>query len=124
MRAVYVEQLWLHAQLKARRDDLKAFFGEHALEEPAREKTPRWRFFAPALAAAACIVLGLGAWFWLQNGRNVAVLAQAENCKWAGSELPTVENAQLGRGRLALVEGIATLRFESGATVTMEAPTT
>ncbi len=124
LRAEYVEQLWLHAQLKARRDDLKAFFDEHALEEPVREQTPRWRFFAPALAAAACVVLGLGAWFWLQNGRNVAVLAQAENCKWAGSELPTVENAQLGRGRLALVEGIATLRFESGATVTMEAPTT
>ena len=124
LRAAYVEQLWLHAQLKARRDDLKAVFDENALETPVREKSPRWRFAAPALAAAACVVLGLGAWFWLQNGRNVAVLAQAENCKWAGSELPTAQNSKLGRGRLALVEGIATLRFESGATVTMEAPTT
>lgn len=121
LREAYAEQLWLHAQLKAQRDDLKAIWEEKVASQAP---VPRWRFLAPALAAAACVVLGLGAWFWSQKGKNVAVLAQAENCKWAGSELPTVENAPLGAGRLALVEGIATLRFRSGASVTMEAPTT
>ncbi|MBK8090794.1 MAG: FecR domain-containing protein [Verrucomicrobiaceae bacterium] len=121
LREAYVEQLWLHAQLKAKRDDLKALLEEKIISQV---QVPRWRFLAPALAAAACVVLGLGAWFGLQKGNNVAVIAQAENCKWAGSELPTVENAPLGAGRLSLVEGIATLRFRSGASVTMEAPTT
>jgi hypothetical protein len=32
-------------------------------------------------------------------------------------------NSKLGTGTLALVEGIATLKFQSGATVTIEAPT-
>ena len=55
--------------------------------------------------------------------RPVATLVQAENCKWAGSELPTAVNSKLGAGMLSLVEGIATLKFKSGATVTIEAPT-
>jgi FecR protein len=48
---------------------------------------------------------------------------QADNTKWAGSTLPTLTASRLGPGTLALVEGIATVRFASGAVVTLEAPT-
>ncbi|MES2695017.1 MAG: FecR domain-containing protein, partial [Verrucomicrobiota bacterium] len=53
----------------------------------------------------------------------IATLTQAQNTKWAGSTLPTAELSPLGSGTLALLEGIATVRFASGATVTLEAPT-
>ena len=125
LRAAYVTQLSLHAQLQSERDMLKTILND----EPSAElATPvmtsrRWPVLVRLVAAAACAVLV--AWGWQAfSSRPVATLVQAENCKWAGSELPTVVAAKLGRGRLALVEGIATLRFQSGATVTMEAPTT
>ena len=54
----------------------------------------------------------------------MATIVSAEDCRWAGSELPTVEGARLGTGTLALVEGVATLQFNSGAELTIEAPTT
>jgi hypothetical protein len=79
------------------------------------------------VSAAACIaliaaaaILGKGVIFQ----RPLATLVQAENCKWSGSDLPTAVNSKLGAGTLALVEGIATLKFRNGATVTIEAPTT
>lgn len=53
----------------------------------------------------------------------VATLEQADNTKWAGSTLPILPQSRLGSGMLSLVEGIATVRFASGATVTLEAPT-
>jgi hypothetical protein len=52
----------------------------------------------------------------------IATIVQAQNAKWSGSTLPTAEYSKLGRGVLALAEGIVTLRFESGATVVLEAP--
>ena len=66
------------------------------------------------------VSLGTGEIFVVPKGtrhRPVATLVQAENCKWAGSELPTAVNSKLGTGTLALVEGIATLKFKNGATV-------
>jgi len=54
----------------------------------------------------------------------VAVLEQADNCRWAASDLPTKAQSALKPGTLALAEGMATLRFHNGARVTMEAPTT
>src|SRR5882757_6335474 len=79
-----------------------------------------------AAAAAACVTLVISAFSFGKGTlfhRPVATLVQAENCKWAGSDLPTAVNSRLGAGTLALVEGIATLRFKNGATVTIEAPT-
>ncbi|MGB8169387.1 MAG: FecR domain-containing protein, partial [Chthoniobacteraceae bacterium] len=55
--------------------------------------------------------------------KPVATLVQADNCKWSGSDLPTAAGSKLGAGSLVLLEGIATLKFTSGATVTLEAPT-
>ncbi|MGV3755083.1 MAG: DNRLRE domain-containing protein [Verrucomicrobiota bacterium] len=52
----------------------------------------------------------------------VATLTQTRGCRWESSALPTLEGARLPAGRLSLTDGLATLRFESGATITLEAP--
>lgn len=139
LRAAYVEQAWLHAALRAQGDSLVGLLEKQEEAEPPvateRLKTAaaparplrRWPAAAWSAAAAACLTFGVS--FFLPGKpaagpQTVATLVQAENCRWAGSELPTAVDSKLGTGKLALLEGIATLKFKSGATVTMEAPTT
>lgn len=52
----------------------------------------------------------------------VATLTKTRGCRWEDSALPTVEGARLPAGKLALTDGLATLHFDSGAVVTLEAP--
>lgn len=97
----------------------------HTQTAPAVQSTARpvwWRHVITA-SAAACVTLGL---FWLQSGRDgsVATLIRAQQCQWAGSSLPTVEGARLKPGMLDLIEGLAVLRFDSGAELVLEAPAT
>jgi len=122
LRAAYVEHQWLRSSLRAQRETLL-----EVLQEPAPGKVVRrWPVAVWAAAVAACVTLALSIWTFGRGTifhRPVATLVQAENCKWAGSELPTAVNSKLSAGTLSLVEGIATLQFQSGATVTIEAPT-
>ena len=84
---------------------------------------PVWWRHAITAAAAACITFGF---VWLQNGRDgsVATLVRVQQCQWAASSLPTVEGARLKPGMLDLIEGLAVLRFDSGAELVLEAPAT
>ncbi len=84
---------------------------------------PVWWRHAITAAAAACVTFGF---VWLQSGRDgtVATLIRAQQCQWAGSSLPTVEGARLKPGMLDLIEGLAVLRFDSGAELVLEAPAT
>lgn len=84
---------------------------------------PIWWRHAITAAAAACVTFGI---FWLQSSRDgsVATLIRAQQCQWAGSSLPTVEGARLKPGVLDLIEGLAVLRFDSGAELVLEAPAT
>lgn len=124
LRAAYVDRVWLHSTLRAEREMLVEVLNE---EQPPVKTTRRWPVVAWASAAAACVTLAASAAVFGTGkifDRPVATLIQAENCKWAGSDLPTAVNSKLGAGTLALVEGIATLKFTNGALVTIEAPTT
>jgi len=124
LRRAYVERRWLHAQLLAEGGSLPSLL-------PAGEKAslPRRRFGWGAMiasAAAAVAIAGLAAFPLIPKSAaepSVATLVEADGCQWAGSELPTTEGARLGAGTLSLVEGMAVIRFDSGAEVTMEAPT-
>jgi len=120
LREQYVEQLWLHSTLQAERESL----GKLLEAEPAPIVVRRWPVAVWSAAAAASITLLLSLFLVPREAtpETVATLIQAQNCKWAGSDLPTAENAPLQAGTLNLLEGMATLKFESGATVTMEAP--
>lgn len=93
-----------------------------ALAPQPAAKTVWWRHAITA-AAAACVTFSV---VWLMNGRDgtVATLVRAQECQWAGSSLPTVEGARLKPGMLDLIEGLAVLRFDSGAELVLEAPAT
>lgn len=102
----------------------ESFFADPA-EQPKRtaaQPTMRpWYWHAVTAAAAAVVALG-GVWMMDDAPKPVATLAKARACKWGNSALPTLEGAQLTPGTLELLEGMATLKFASGAEVTLEAP--
>src|SRR5688572_3420854 len=123
LRAEYVDRIWVEAALRSDRESLRHLL--HA-DAPVETRTLRWPVWigVGTLTAAACVAFG----FSLRRAPSdlrpqpVATIVQAQNAKWSGSTLPTAEYSKLGRGVLALAEGIVTLRFESGATVVLEAP--
>jgi hypothetical protein len=81
------------------------------------------------LAAAACLLLAVGAAWWLVKGRlepegpgrelAIAWLVNAQNCKWSEGE-PTGD-MQAGKV-LQLERGLAEIRFQCGARVVLEGP--
>ncbi|HEY1083645.1 MAG TPA: FecR domain-containing protein [Prosthecobacter sp.] len=132
LRAAYVEQVWLHSALRAQSDSLVSLLEVEESAPPApavgaAKPFRRWPVALWSAGVAACLTLAASVFVFGKTSPSrplVATLVQAENCRWAGSDLPTSVDSKLGTGKLALVEGIATLKFQSGATVTMEAPTT
>ena len=81
------------------------------------------------LAAAACVMLGSVLYRTLQEKpakfpMPIATLIKTSGCKWASSTLPTAEGSRVAAGNYELVEGLATLHFDSGAQVVLEAPAT
>jgi len=120
LRRQYVEQRWLHALLESESGALTGRLSEPKERQTAVMKRP----FVRLAAAAAVVLFGVSLILFSQSrpAPVVATLIQAENCRWAGSDLPTVEGAGLSAGTLSLAEGMATIRFNSGATVTLEAP--
>ncbi|MEY2599197.1 MAG: hypothetical protein RLZZ142_1456, partial [Verrucomicrobiota bacterium] len=72
---------------------------------------------------AALIAVGVGVALILPLGgvRAVATLVSNEDAAWE-SLLPTVPHSRLKPGLLHLKSGMATIRFDSGAQVTLEAP--
>jgi hypothetical protein len=76
------------------------------------------------LPIAAAIVSAGAVWLLVQDPAPVATLTKANACKWGNSALPTLEGSSLQPGTLELLDGIATLKFASGAEVALEAPVT
>jgi ferric-dicitrate binding protein FerR (iron transport regulator) len=79
----------------------------------------RWLLAVASLAGIALLLLSLAPRLF-QPG-IVATLESSENAAWE-SRLPTIPGSELRTGLLQLKSGIATLRFESGAIVILEAP--
>lgn len=77
-----------------------------------------WLSFASL--AAAVLLIALTTWNALHVS-TVAILISSENAAWESS-LPTMPGSKLPAGLLRLKTGIATIRFDSGAEVTLEAP--
>lgn len=53
---------------------------------------------------------------------SFATMKKTEAARWDSGSLPTSEGARLGQGDLDLVRGLATIVFDSGAEVVLEAP--
>jgi FecR-like protein len=117
-RAFFAKALHQRAELTF--DDSWHAQAAAVVQAPAK---PVWWRHAITAAAAACVTFGF---VWLHSTRDgtVATLIRAQQCQWAGSSLPTVEGARLKPGMLDLIEGLAVLRFDSGAELVLEAPAT
>lgn len=124
-RAFFAEALYQRAELSFDDSWHNMVVNEAgpAAKVPAPKAQPWWRYVATAAAAAG---VSLGLFVWLQHGRDgtVATLVRSQQCQWAGSSLPTVEGARLKPGMLDLLEGLAVLKFDSGAELVLEAPAT
>ncbi|TWT75036.1 FecR domain-containing protein [Allorhodopirellula solitaria] len=73
------------------------------------------------LTVAASLLLVVGSSWFFSSPDRVATLVSSEEAAWV-SDLPTSVGSQLPPGQLLLVSGIATLRFDSGATMILESP--
>lgn len=115
------EAAWIGGQLRAD-GELSGVIASSPAPAPLRT-TWRWAHgLAAAVAAIAASILSVWAWNTATQPDWVATLEKAQGCKWGNSALPTLEGSRLPAGRLDLAEGLATLRFDSGATVILEAP--
>jgi hypothetical protein len=75
-------------------------------------------------ALAACLLIGLGIfqiYFSTHSPEIIATLKENENAAWESS-LPTTAGSKLRPGIMNLKAGVATIRFSSGAEITLEAP--
>jgi ferric-dicitrate binding protein FerR (iron transport regulator) len=131
LRAAYVERAGLDAALRADRDFLPQLLAapDAAPSDSARSRWPWVALVASAIAACLAVVVVSDREPPPQPvaavpPRVFATLVAAQDTKWKGSTLPTAEGSALGSGVLALAEGIASVTFASGATLTLEAPTT
>jgi hypothetical protein len=132
LRRLYVEYLHLHAGLRQSRPADAPLAGvlRFAPEEAPRGGRYQWRRWQQAvLAVAAALLLLIGGVWFGQHHRGaaldvpaIATLAETKGARWESGRLPTEAGAALGPGRLRLAEGLATIVFQSGATVTLEAP--
>lgn len=134
LRRLYVEQMHLHAQLVQNGPRLSDAPLPSILNTVTRASPPERTSAPPAStwrgtarfwnAAAAMLMLAIGAW-WLTTRPNedLAVIQEAQNARWGDSTLPTAPGTPLTVGRLHLIEGLARIRFQHGAEVTLEGPT-
>ncbi len=99
--------------------------GDSLMEEELHLSHSARRRFLPriigAAVAAAVVAIGFFSWSRPAGPDPVATLVSSEHAAWESS-LPTAPGSALTAGFLKLRSGVATLRFRSGATVTLEAP--
>jgi anti-sigma-K factor RskA len=90
LRTAYVDRAALHAQLRAERHTLIELLEEKPAVVEATGRS--WRFAAGIAALAASVAFAAGFLFLpARAGKpTVATLIEAQNCKWAGSDLPTI----------------------------------
>lgn len=101
---------------------------EHGLSLP-ENRTPvearaRYSPLAWLGAAAAVAIAAIALWAVRKEAvpETFAVLESTAYSVWGECTLPTVVGGEIGAGRLELREGLATLQFRSGASVTLEGP--
>lgn len=83
-------------------------------------------FYKISLVAAAMFIVFLGVSLIQMKSAekpfSIASISKTENCKWLNSSLPTNVGSDLSSGKLSLESGLATIKFNSGAEIVLEAP--
>ena len=137
-RRYYVEYLQVHAGLSLQD---RLLTGSSSLDELAHavsnlestaplppRRVPLWRRATPLkLVASLVLILAgflLGAFAIMSDpdSQFIATLSVTKNCRWKVCEQPTYEGAEVSSGKLELDEGLAIIRFHSGALLTLEGP--
>ncbi len=123
-RKLYCEHMELHASLHLAYTEGQAV--DFMPGRPSQRRRSRRALWAWGLTAAASFAVVTTALVWtLDRSTKVKVFATLDKtlaAQWNDSDLPTAEGSRLGPGTLHLREGIAVIRFDSGAVVTLEAP--
>lgn len=120
-RRIYIDFMHDHASLHweqiAQAPDMSGEIEDISDYRYSRFPSLRQGFAAAALIALFSLLL-------LRTGVDpgFATMKKTESARWESGPLPTAEGARLGAGELVLVRGIATLDFDSGAEVILEAP--
>jgi hypothetical protein len=121
-RRIYLDYLHDHASLywdQIPDNDQSAEITDFSDYRPSRFPS-LWQAFA---AAAVVALLSLVIMSRSEgNSAAFATMAKTESARWESGSLPTAEGARLGAGELVLVRGLATISFDSGAEVILEAP--
>lgn len=121
-KRVYVAYMHQHATLSWQAGALaEPPLGEIVTVAPRRRVARR---IAYAAALPAMLLIGLlGArLFGAETARPIATLTASDGTRWQGGALPTHLGARLTPGRLRLAGGLATIAFDSGAVVVVQAP--
>lgn len=120
-RRIYVDFLHDHASLHWEQIGEEGQLDE--IPELSDYRSSRLPSLWQAFAAAAVISL-LGLVLLNPGGASpaFATMVRTESARWESGTLPTAEGARLGAGELNLVRGLATISFDSGAEVILEAP--
>ena len=98
--------------------------GDENSDKSRARSAPWFWVWAWSLAATVLIAVGglVGARFGIRGGpTTIAMIASVEEAAWQ-SMLPTELGSELTEGTLTLTSGIATIRFNSGAELTLESP--
>ena len=119
----FANRAWMHANLHKSMQRRGLAAGAEKVAEGKVVKFPSWQAFL-AFAAVLAVMLTL----LFQPGKDAdtsfATLVQTRAALWESGNLQTADGSRLGKGTLRLAEGLATLKFDSGAEVVMEAPAT
>ncbi len=112
-RALFLDLTHQHASLRLLDEALVS----EQLQRPVKARLNRIVVALAAIAAVIAISVSVFQ-FW---PKHVATLVSSEDATWE-SPLPTVQGSRLEPAYMRLKSGVATIRFDSGAEVVLEAP--
>ena len=120
-RKLYLEMTDLHANLAV--DETLWVNQPEPVDKTEVVAFSSFRSFIPwALAASVVFLLSLFLFPKPKEVQTFALIKDSYSATWEGGDLTTAVGSRLANGTLHLAEGLATLKFDSGAEVTLEAP--
>lgn len=121
-RAQFIRAADIHANLSVD-ESLWTSTGGDVIPFPTRRSRLPWKIAAVAAGLVALLSLAL---IFERKPADItfATMAHTSAAFWESGDLPTADGSRLGTGTLRLADGLATLHFDSGAEVTIEAPAT
>ncbi|MCP4856977.1 MAG: FecR domain-containing protein, partial [Fuerstiella sp.] len=119
--AVMFDQQIQSATVAVEEQTAAASFNTSAGATPARSLK---RSGTVVIAIALIALLAMALWPQHPADETFATLEQSRAAFWESGDLSTADGSRLGQGTLRLAEGLATLKFDSGAEVVLEAPAT